>query len=173
MALLYTEPTQFYAGDTLQWTKALGDYSASDWTLHYSLKNADYAYSFDASASGSEFSVTVGTSVTSGWMPGKYSLCGYVTNDTERHVVVTGQVIILPNLAGTDPYDGRSHNRKVYESICAVIEGRGDVNEYVTVGGRSLKKIPIKELLYWQQVYAHRVMEEEGTRPKFLGATFE
>ena len=166
------EPTQVVAGDTAKWTATYQDYPASGgWALSYSIKNADNAFVFDATASGNDFSVSVDTTK---WAPGRYMLFGFVSNGTERHVVMSGALQVLPNLAGTDPYDGRSHNRRVFDNIKAVLEGRAskDVMEY-QIGGRALKKTPLADLMKFRDYYASLVMREEGTEPKFSGARFD
>lgn len=168
------EPQQVCAGDTLAWTRAFSEYKASDdWTLHYSIKNKDFATTFDAAADGDNFAVNVPADTTGSWPVGIYQLSGWVTSDTERHTVYTGRIQVLPDYSLANAEDIRSYNRRVWENIRAVIDNRAtaDVQRYM-INGRELQKMTIAELKAFEQDYAHRVAKEEGKLPRFLGATW-
>lgn len=158
------EPQQIVAGDSLSWTRSFTDYPASaGWVLAYALRNYQQKINFPATASGDSFAISVDATTTAGWAPGSYEWIAFVTLGSQRVTVATGQIDITPNLAIDSPVDGRSHNRKVYDNICAALEGRTDVEEY-TIGGRTLRKMSIKDLLYWKSYYGTLVArEEKGT----------
>jgi hypothetical protein len=62
--------------------------------------------------------------------------------------------------AGQDP---RSHARKTLDAIEAVVEGRATKDQQAyTIGGRSLQRMPIKDLMYFRGVYRAEVYAEES-----------
>lgn len=172
------EPKQFYAGDTVKWSRSLSDFPASGWTLAYKFANKDQSVavaSGDVTADGDTFQVEIPAEESGALNAGVYQLVGCVTDvDGNRYVVANGIVHILqnPGVDG-DPYDFRTKNQRVLDSIEAMIEGRDIDDEHTMPDGRSLKRMPIKDLLFWQQVYAGRVMKEKGTLPQFVGARFQ
>ncbi len=162
-AIPTVEPALLIAGDTWQWRREdlADDYPANDgWSLSYQLINASQRYQFSATADGAFFAVSVAASTTAGYAAGLYALAGRVTKGAEKHTVFTGSIRVKPDLAGASAaVDTRSHARKVLESIEALIEGRRDVQDY-TIGDRSLKKMPIADLLKWRAFYRGEVARE-------------
>lgn len=156
------EPLQIVAGDSLSWTRSFSDYPASaGWVLSYALRNYQQKINFPATASGDSFAISVDAATTADWAPGSYEWIAFVTKGGERHTVASGQIDITPNMGVDAPVDSRSHNRKVYDNICAALEGRTDVEEY-TIGGRQLRKMSIKDLLLWKAQYGVLVKREES-----------
>lgn len=153
------------AGDTLDFTTSVPDYPASSgWTLKYRLapRVSGSAIDLTAAASGDDFQVTATAATTAAWAAGWYSWTAFVESGSERYTVDRGELQIRAAsttlAAGTD---GRTHARKVLDSIEALIEGRGDVVDY-TIGNRSLKKMSIADLLKWRSFYKGEVASEEA-----------
>jgi len=110
------EPSVLVAGDTWTWRREdLAHYPASaGWSLSYQLVNSAQRYSFNATADGDAFTVTVAASTTAINVGGLYTLAGQVPKASEKHTVFTGSVCIKPDLAGASvAIDTRSHARKV------------------------------------------------------------
>lgn len=164
-----SEPPEVRAGDTVSWTVNFPSYPASaGWVLHYALNDGKQAaIKFDAVADGDQFKVTEDTTE---WGAGYFAFQGYVDKTGERHTVTTGHIRVLPDLTG-EPVDSRTHNKRVLESIYAILEGRGDENKY-TIGGRSIEKMSRAELETERRRYEWLVAEEQGTAPKYFGAIF-
>lgn len=158
MTIPTNEPLELRAGDTWQWRREdLADYPAPTWVLTYRFVNASGAFEVVAAPDGSAHAVTVAASTTAGRTAGTYAWAAQVVNGSEKHTVDQGTLKVLPNLfAGTAAAaaDLRTHARKVLEAIEAVIEGRAtlDQQEY-TIGGRSLKRTPIADLLKLRNFY--------------------
>ncbi len=77
------------------------DYSPTEWTLKYVLRNGANIYKFEATNDGGMFKVDIPSATTATWVPGKY-LCGaYVTKTGEQHQVRTSfpNMVVGPNLA--------------------------------------------------------------------------
>lgn len=173
------EPTEFYAGDTVKWTRRFQDFPAGDgWTLAYKFGNKERSIPVDPAditTSNDEFVIVIPAEQTAALNPAQYQLTGTVTKGTDRYVVAHGVVRVRQNPGGEgqEPFDYRTQNQRVYESICAMIEGREDVEEHTMSDGRHLRNMAMTDLLHWQQVYAGRVMKERGTLPEFIGARFQ
>lgn len=173
------EPSEFYAGDTVQWTRAFQDFPASGgWILSYKFVSKNTNLPIDpgnVTVDGDGFSIVIPASVTGTLNAGTYQLLGYISDvDGNRYVVANLPVKVRPDPgADAEPYDPRSYNQRVYDSISAMVEGRDIDEEHTMPDGRSLKRMPIKDLLYWQQVFAAKVMKERNKLPEFIGARFQ
>ena len=165
-------PSSIIAGDTLAFTDSSSDFPATaGWTLTYKLiprSATNDTITFDATADGSEYAISVLAATTSAWEPDDYSWHAYVTQAGIRNTLDSGLLTIAVNPAFAEPgYDGRSQNRRTLDAIRATIEGRAskDQQEY-TIGNRMLKRMDVKDLMLFEARYAALVAtEERGTGP--------
>lgn len=152
------EPLGIIAGDYVQWQRSFSDYPASaGWTLSYALRNAAGKIDINGAlvtASGDDYLVTLPVATTTAYTSGTYDWQAYVTNGSQRYLVDTGTLKVKPNFAALNTYDARDHTKKVLDSIEAVLENRAtmDQEEY-TIGGRSLKRTPVMELVKLRKFY--------------------
>lgn len=153
------------AGDTLDFTTSVPDYPASaGWTLKYRLapRVSGAVIDITAAADGDDYDIQVAASTTLGWAAAYYAWTAFVEKAAERYTVGRGELQIRAAsttlAAGTDL---RSHAKKTLDAIEAVIESRAtmDQQEYA-IGGRSLKRTPIADLLRLKSVYAGYVANE-------------
>jgi hypothetical protein len=163
------------AGDTLDFMTTVPDYPATaGWTLTYRLapRTAGTAISFPATALGSDYRVQVAAVTTAGWAAGEYSWAAYVSKAGNRFTVDAGTITIQPDPGVVATSDTRSHARRVLAAIEAVIEGRAtrDQEEY-TIGNRSLKRTPIRDLLTLRDRYKSEVNAEDAGRRLLAGET--
>ena len=157
------EPETFASGDTVKWTKSLGDYPATTWTLLYSFRGPQ-AWSVTASASGTDYSVTISAATTANLQPGDYDWVGSVTSGSEKWTACSGKLTITQNLASvTGEYDNRSDKKKLFDAICDLCSGRlvNGIDSY-TIAGRSINKIPIEQLFVIRDRLAWEVKAEEN-----------
>lgn len=180
-----TEPKTIAAGDSKTWLKSLPDYKASDgWVLHYALFNGTATWNFDAIAEGDDHRVNLIVSITTTWTPGRYDWTAYVTRGAEeREVVDGGQIIIGADPASGQPYDGRTHARKMLDALEAVIEKRATGSDLDlirgTYGERAIERDPEK-LIVWRDQYKREVADEDAAaalvrgekRPNKIKMTF-
>lgn len=171
------EPTSVYAGDTVAWTKTLSEYPASLWTLTYSLVRDGGSITITATASGDAHAVSVAKATTATWLPAEYTWTAYVSDATNRFTVETGTIRIKANPAAGG-YDSRSQAKRTLDAVNALLEGRAgsDVSSY-SIGGRSVSKMPVTELLTWKsrleaeyarEVAADRIARGLGTGRKIV-----
>lgn len=162
------EPLKIVAGDRLQWKRTdLSDFPADEWTLTYYFKSnvANGSFEIVATADGDDFSVDVSPTVSSEYIPATYYWSAYVSKSGDRKLASQGRVEVLINPTDqTVPVDGRSHARRTLEAINAVIEKRAttDQQRYVFQAvGRSVDRMPIKDLLEFRDYYAGLVADED------------
>jgi len=157
------EPSSVNAGDTWRWTRSLADYPASaGWALSYTLINASAKITVNASASGDDHAVTVAAATTAGYAAGTYDWRARVSKAGEVYTVGEGRLTVR-NAFSAATFDARTHARKTLDAIEAVIEGRASsaVAEY-TIAGRSLKHIPVADLLALRDKYRAEVLREDA-----------
>ena len=156
-----------YAGDTLDFETTVPDYPASEgWTLKYRLapRSAGTAIDLTAVADGDDYDITASATTTASWATGWYTWTAFVEKAGERFTVDRGQLEIRAassTLAAAT--DGRTHARKVLDAIEAVLETRATLDqESYAINGRSLKRMPIEELLKLRQIYRAEVAGEDA-----------
>lgn len=161
------EPHQFVAGDTVQWTKSLSDYPASDgWALHYRIVGvteeiADANISVMANVSGG-WDVSISAAASS-IDAGACRITGWVTSGdaSERHTVYDGTITALADIASVSPGDLQTPNQKILAAIDARMAGRITADqESVQIDGTSLVRIPIEKLATLRGIYSARVWRD-------------
>jgi hypothetical protein len=158
------EPTSLVAGDTLKFTKSLGDYPASDaWVLTYTLVNSANRYTFAATASGDDHAVTVAATTTASYAPGEYDLRGQVSKAGEVYTVATGQITVRPSFASAT--DGRSSAKKTLDAINAYL---ADTNNLAAasyeIAGRRLSRYTLADLLALRSAMETDVSREQAAQ---------
>ena len=145
-----TEPTMITTGETVEWTKYLCDYPASEWTLAYYFRGPGVGFNIEAVADGDEFAVTVpGTTSDNVTVSGSYKWESWVTNIADTSITHNVDIgftnITLRNVVdNTDAVDLRSTAKKIVDAIdAALLVSAGDVIEYeisTPAGTRKVKK---------------------------------
>jgi hypothetical protein len=148
-------PALIYAGDTVKWNEsATADYSSTTgWVATFSMRHATGNDALNITgvadgAGGWDFTITATQSaalhVNGHW----WQLV--VTKAAERFTLATGELSVKANIpAAGNTYDGRSQSQIDLEAVRAAMRARiagGEVQEY-TIGNRSLKKIPMADLI--------------------------
>lgn len=156
-----TEPARINAGNTAKWLKSLAEYPASaGWVLGYELVNAQARIEFSSSASGDDHLVNVDAATTASWTPGSYEWRALASLSGEVYTVASGRMEIAPAFGAA--VDARSQLRRTLEAIEATLEGRASsaTAEY-QIAGRSLKYIPISDLLALRDRYRRDLKAED------------
>jgi hypothetical protein len=161
------EPTRIVAGDTVKWTKSLGDFPPSEgWTLKYSFRGQS-SHDVTASVVGSEYQVAITPAQSVTLEPGKYTLAGYVEGSGsfagEQHEVYRDVLVVEPSVEDAMPVELQTQAEKNLAAIEAVIAGRvtHDIESYA-IAGRQVTKIPIGELLKLRNHFAAQVRRERN-----------
>ncbi len=154
MADEYRVPEELNAGDSVSWRVRLAKYPPADgWQLVYLLSKEGKTLTFAAGIDGEEYLVALTGAFTAGWPAGEYRWRAFVRRGDDRHVVTEGWLAVRPD-PEQETHDPRWHSKRVLDAIEAVIEGRatGDQESY-TIGGRSLARTPIADLLALRRQY--------------------
>lgn len=156
-----TEPARINAGNTAKWLKTLVEYPASaGWVLNYELVNAQSRIVLSSVASGDDHLVNVAAATTTSWEPGSYEWRALASLSGEIYTVASGRMEVAPAFGVA--VDARSQVRRTLEAIEATLEGRATsaTAEY-QIAGRSLKYIPIPDLLILRDRYRRDLRAEE------------
>jgi hypothetical protein len=162
-------PSKITAGDSISWvddpsTDNLGNAIAPpDWVLKYDFRQTDVTLSLTASVVGGQWRTSISAVQSATFAAGVAFWQAYATNGSSRVTLGSGQVQFLPNLAASDSdFDGRSQVEKDLEAVQAAMRSMisgGAVAEY-TIGGRSLKKISMADLIMLEEKLKREVSRQ-------------
>ena len=187
-------PRQVVAGDSWRWKVAdLSDYPQSEgWALKYELAGVSTTLSITPvwQTSGDDASswlATVTTTETAALDAGTYTLISRVegSGDYDGYDytvdVETGEqirsgynhwlVTVTPDPRTAGAGDFQSHEERTLAVLTAAIEGRltRDMESY-SIAGRSISKIPVRDLTSLRSQYTWLVMQQKSGR---MGITAE
>jgi len=163
-------PEKLTAGDSTTWTDdaasdSLGNaVTSADWLLTYYIRGAHaLTVTGVANSSGWKTSITAAQSTTLD--AGVYYWQASASKGIDRVTLGQGTITVQANLASTvhqNQFDGRSEAEHVLAAIDAEIRARatGGMTEEYTIGNRSLKKTPMRELVALQSTYKAVVLRE-------------
>lgn len=155
------EPTELTAGTTVEWDRELAAYPPADgWTLQYAIRGP-VDLDVEAEAAGDLYRVRLAAADTEHLKAGTYRLYGFVERGPDRFIVYEGDLAVRAN--PIEAVGHATHAERVLEAIEAAIEGRltSDLEE-VTINGRSVKHIPMRELVRLRAIYAAEVAAERN-----------
>ena len=163
------EPYEVFAGDTFRWDKTLDNYTPADsWALTYSFRSntgTGFNITGAANSGNSGWEITVAAATSASYTTGDYECQAYVTKGSERFVVDNGRTVINRNLNALTvgaTTDLRTHAKLMLSKIQSVLEGRVDADiENYSIGGRSINKIPVNELVSILHTYEEKLDKEE------------
>jgi len=161
---------ELIAGDTLDFLDSVPEYPPADgWTLKYQLvprftTPTQAPITLTASTSGSDYRVQGAAGVTATWVPGAYTWARWVEKAGPiRQSLGNGQLTIKTDpAAAVQGYDGRSHARKMLDTINAAMEAFSIGVKQYTIGSRSMTKQDIPELLTLRDRYRAEVANEDA-----------
>lgn len=161
----YTElPSQVTAGDSLGWTAEFDGYSPSDYSFSVAFVRKDKGYQFELGASVIEgITLFVLDAPTSSKIkPGQYFYQIFATenSDGSRQQVGRGGVFFMANFAATPEI---SQNEKTLKAISDLLENKAndDIGS-ITINGKTLSVMPMKDLLSLHTYYSGLVQQEQN-----------
>jgi hypothetical protein len=153
----------FVAGDTLKFTKSLGDYLPSvGWVLTYSLVKDGDQEAITATDNGDETHlVNVAATVTAAYSAGIYRWQSYVTKAAERYSIASGTIEAVADFAAaTSGLDARAHCKRTLDALEATIEGKASKDQAgysISFGeggaSRSISRLSFGELIEARKFY--------------------
>jgi hypothetical protein len=153
-------PTQFPTGSTVVFTQVHGDYDPGDgWVMKWALAGAGQTI-VTASNTGGLWQFTL-TATLNTLAAGTYTTVLYIERTSpalERYELARGTVEVQANPLAASAGNQRLTDEAELALLDTAIAARiaGDVTEY-TIGDRSLKKIPLDELLSWRNTVRSRL----------------
>ena len=163
------EPERLIQGDTLQFNRSFSAYTpqAGD-SLSYFFQTEDGSQSFTFTApplpnGQAGFAILVASAETSQWTPGKYiGQARVTTSDNPPQIITVWEGYLIIELSASTPGDRRTHNRKVWEMLKAMLEGTASVTIMRSqVEGVVLERYSKKELQMLCDRYQTKVQKEE------------
>lgn len=156
-------PATLIAGDTWNFTRDYANYPQPVWTATLYAEFSGSQFNAAATALATAQSFSVAANVTNGYKTGRYKWWVRVTDGTSSFTVEEGWFDLKPDPAATGTRDQRSWARRTLDALECTMEGRASSDQLaMTINGRSLSRIPLQELLVWQDRLRQRVRTEEG-----------
>jgi hypothetical protein len=157
-------PSQLTVGESASWKWSDTTFPADTWTLVYVLVSAGNKITITAVASGSDHLVELSSTTSADYKAGDYSYQAHVSNGSgQRYKVAEGVLTIAVDFAEQSRgHDGRSHVKKVLDSLEALIEGRASKSQIQqSLGGAiSVQHMGTDELMRMRDQYALKYRKE-------------
>lgn len=163
------ELTRIAAGETVQWTRYVGDYPSTDgWTLKYYFRGAS-VFDVAGAPDPAGYLMTIAAADTANVTPGTYRWGAFVEKGAgaglERRRVDEGVLQIEPNFATAAAGTMQTHAERMLAAIEARLEGRlqsgADMEQY-GVAGRQVMKIPFEKLQAARVKYQFEVARQRN-----------
>lgn len=158
-----TEPSEFPAGDTVQFRKALADYPATaGWVLWYYLRGIS-GLAVQATAEGDDFLVTFAADKTANLAPGSYKWVARVERGGEVYTVGDGRMTVTPDFKNAPDGALRSHAEKMLDLCTRALEKRVPLDQkFYTLINRTATREELDVIRKMRAYYAHRVWRERN-----------
>lgn len=157
----YNVPTSIRAGDTLKFYVAAPDTPADQSWVGTAFAYGPTTKAGTVTAYGADFLVTFSATDTAAMGKGDFRLAVFATKSGERFTILERTIRLEVNAATVATSAGQEHPETMLIAIraelVARIAGTGSGNEGYSIGGRSISKIPIRELQRLEHLYVARV----------------
>lgn len=179
------EPTELRAGETWAWKRSFADYSATGWTLSYTLINASNKITLTAAAAtGGQHLVSVpavtttgtgGVNGTDAYTAGTYTMLGRVTDGTSVYQVFSGLLTVLPDLAAATTYDTRSTAKQLLDALDAFLLDKASKDQLdvieTAIADRRIRR-DRAALLKWRSELQIEVAREDAAANGVQGSKY-
>ena len=151
--------TRIIAGDTLDFSITVPDYSAADgWTLNYRLvpRASGTAIEFSSTADGDAHVIAVSAATTAAWAAGAYSWAAYVDASAgASHTWRSGDITLYADpRTATAPLDLRTDAERALADAEAALAAWNPTMKRYVIGGREMMFHAATEILpvvgYWK-----------------------
>ena len=172
------EPNQLTAGFSLEWEKSISDFPATLYTLAYTLAPlaGGEVQTINATASGSDFSISLTPADTAQFQAGDYQLTGFVKDIAtggvdEQTQIYVGRLQVLSGAESTA--DRRTYAEAVLQDLRDTYKrlAKNSISQ-ATVNGKTYTKLNLVDLRteigYWET----QVRNEQGGATKRIAVTF-
>lgn len=176
------EPTEITPGETVEWSKALADYSpAEGWALTYYFRNAS-GTGFNATATAGVNSWEVSVAVPANVAAGRIDWEAWVKKGSDERLADKGTATVSASLkalaaAAAAAFDGRTQAEKDLDAVrAALVPATSAGVQSYEIGGvgtnRRISYFEKSELLALEASLAQRVNRERRVVARRNGAPF-
>ena len=171
-------PDSFVAGDTVQWTESIANFSSDDWEMEVTFVPADATagaaiqIASDGASpaitknSGGGFTGKISSTVSSSFTADTtYHWQKVMRDGTDRYSQPGGRILALSSMnvlktaGGT--HDVRSTVKQTLDQIRARIQGRSLLDQdSMSIGNRAVSRMNMADLIKWEAVFAGRYENE-------------
>ena len=163
-----TEPLEIVVGDRVSWRRQdIGtDYPNDEYTATYVARitgGGSSEIQLTGTAYEDDYLFTVSSVTSADFVPGYYHWQLEIVrdSDSERIVIDRGTFTAIVDL-DVNQSDPRTHAEIMVDKIETVLQGRADADVLsYSINGRSLSKMPPKELLEWRDYYKRELLMEK------------
>lgn len=158
-------PGSLVAGDTWSWSAEYGDYPAPTWVATAYFENASESFEVSSTQSGTAHAFGETAANTAAVKAGSYRVQIRVVSGAVAHTVESGWCEVQADPAGEGKVDHRSWARRTLEAIEGFLEGNATTaQQAITIGGRSISRWSVPELMEWRDKLRAEVrVEEQGS----------
>jgi len=164
MSKSYNMPSQFFAGDTLEFYVNSAEYPAPAYTLNYALVNSSGQITITGTADGTDHKISVASATTADYTAGEYQWHAYFTKSGERRHYASGHVeIITDYTAETGGFDARTFTKKVLDALESAIQNTASAEQLILISQSceslnvQYKPDLIKTYRQWKELYNQEV----------------
>lgn len=163
-------PPYIDAGATFKVDRSFSDFDNVNWTYTIYFAGAEVLnVAATADADGSTFHLVLTPANTkalnSGAIASAYQFVERLSNSTtgEAYDVGRGRIMVNPDLSSVDAGDALSYEEKTLAIIEAALQGRltSDMESY-SIAGRSISKIPVRDLVSLRGTYKALVWKQRN-----------
>lgn len=145
-----TEPSEFAAGESVQWRRSYGDYLPADgWTLKYYFAGPDI-FTVTPDAVSGEWLATLAPGDTAAKVRGTYQWTAYAEKGAgpdERHRVAKGTLLLTLNVTTAVAGDLTPFAERLLPIVEAALVNRLTVDQQsFQIDGTAIVNIPVVEL---------------------------
>jgi hypothetical protein len=169
-------PTRIVAGTTVKFHRGFDEHPASDgWAYTFYANGASNVFQIAATINpdGDSYDIVIPVSLTASIAPGRYQCAEVLVNAGTGETIHPSkdmlELLVEANVATASAGAFISHIERTLAIIEAAIEGRmtADLETY-QIAGRSISKIPIKELFWFRGHYRSKLFQLQN--PGRLGS---
>ncbi len=149
-----TEPESLIAGISWQWQKDLQDFKPDDgWVLTYSFVQASATpaeIEIITTNVSNVHNVDVQEAVTVLYTPALYHYQGIVSDGTDTHLAITGQLTVVQDFSDGSVTDPRSWSCQALDALESSMAGTADATQLAyTIDGIQVSEMSPSQKLSW------------------------
>lgn len=162
-------PSRLVAGDSWSWTRVLPEHPAPAWSVTCYFSSGADRFHIVSTPDGTAHRLAVSAATSAGYLPGRYRWTLRATDGVDVLTLDEGWLSIEANPA-IGKADPRSWAARTLAAIEAFLEGNATTAQAsMSVGGHSISRWTLAELIEWRRKLRAEVRIEEQGRNAGVG----